>query len=208
MIEENAITGIHAVGLAVVHRDPIAIHLGHRVGAAGIEGRGFLLGDLLHQAIELAGAGLVDAGFIGEAKHPHGFQDAQGAEGVAIGGVFRRFEAHRHMALGAQVIDLIRLHLLDDPDQVGGIGEIAVVQHQAWIELVGILVEMIDAGGVEAAGPALDAMYHVALLQQQLRQIGAILAGDAGDEGAFHRGAGCDITINAQMRDFEQNGAA
>jgi hypothetical protein len=51
-------------------------------------------------------------------------------------------------------------------------------------------------------------MYHVALLQQQLRQIGAILAGDAGDEGAFHRGAGCDITINAQMRDFEQNGAA
>jgi hypothetical protein len=30
-------------------------------------------------------------------------------------------------------------------------------------------------------------MHHIALLQQQLRQVGTILAGDAGDEGAFHR---------------------
>ena len=34
------------------------------------------------------------------------------------------------MALGAEVVDLIGLHLLDDPDQVGAVGEVAVVQNQ------------------------------------------------------------------------------
>jgi len=33
----------------------------------------------------------------------------------------REAVAHRHVALGAQVVDLIRLHLLDDPDQIGAV---------------------------------------------------------------------------------------
>lgn len=53
------------------------------------------------------------------------------------------------MALGAQVVDLIRLQLLNDPDQIGAVGEVAIVQGQARIIFVGILVEMIDAGCVE-----------------------------------------------------------
>ena len=183
MVEQHPIAGIHPVGLAVIHRDPVAIQLGHRIGAAGIEGGGFLLGDFLHQAIELAGAGLVDARFLGEAQHAHRLQDPQGAEGIAVGGVLRRLKAHRHMALGPQVVDLIGLHLLDDPDQVGAVGEVAVVQHQPRVGLVGILVEVINAAGVETAGPALDAMHHIALLQQQLRQITAVLPRDAGDQG-------------------------
>ena len=44
------------------------------------------------------------------------------------------------------------------------VGEIAVVQHQPRIGLVGVLVEVINAAGVEAAGPALDAVHHIALL--------------------------------------------
>jgi hypothetical protein len=32
------------------------------------------------------------------------------------------------MALGTEVVDLIRLHLLDDPDQVSAVGEVAVVE--------------------------------------------------------------------------------
>jgi hypothetical protein len=47
------------------------------------------------------------------------------------------------------------------------------------------LVEVIDAAGVEAAGPPLDAVHRIALLQQQLGQIGAVLAGNAGDQGCF-----------------------
>jgi len=32
------------------------------------------------------------------------------------------------MAVGTKVVDLIGLHLLDDPDQVGAVGQIPVVQ--------------------------------------------------------------------------------
>ena len=65
MVEQNAVAGIHPIGLAVVHRDPVGVELGHPIGAVGVEGRGFLLGDLLHQAMELGRAGLVDEGFGG-----------------------------------------------------------------------------------------------------------------------------------------------
>jgi hypothetical protein len=36
--------------------------------------------------------------------------------------------------------------------------------------------------GVEQRGAALDAVHLVALFQQELGQIGAVLAGDAGDQ--------------------------
>ena len=151
MVEQNARAGVDAVTLAVIDRDPVGVELGDAIGAAGIEGSGFLLGDLLHQAVQLASAGLVDAGFLGEAQHPHGLENAQRTQRITVGGVFRCLEAHRHMALGAQVVDLIGLHLLDDPDQVGAVGEVAVVEHQARIALVRVLVEVIDPGGVVCA---------------------------------------------------------
>ena len=43
VVEQDAVAGVHAVGLAVVHRDPVGVELGHRVGAARIERRGLLL---------------------------------------------------------------------------------------------------------------------------------------------------------------------
>lgn len=52
------------------------------------------------------------------------------------------------MALGAEVLDLIRSDITDDPDQVAAVGEIAVMQRQPWIPLMGILIEVIDPGGV------------------------------------------------------------
>jgi hypothetical protein len=46
---------------------------------------------------------------------------------------------------------------------------------------VGILIKVINAVGVEAAGPSLDAVHHITLLQQQLRQIRTVLSCDARD---------------------------
>ena len=62
------------------------------------------------------------------------------------------------MTLGAEVVT-IWLHLLNDPLQVAAVAQVAVVQRQAWIQLMRVLVEMINPGGVEAAGSALDAMH-------------------------------------------------
>ena len=69
------------------------------------------------------------------------------------------------MALGTQVIDFIRLDLLDDPDQIGGIGQIAVVHKKAHILFVWIVVKVVHPGGVERRGPALDTVDFVALIQ-------------------------------------------
>ena len=79
------------------------------------------------------------------------------------------------MALGAKVINLIGLHLLHDPNQVGAVGQVPVVEHQPWILFMGILVKMINPVGVEAAGPALDAVHLVTLLKQEFGQIAAVL---------------------------------
>ena len=55
---------------------------------------------------------------------------------------------------------------------------------------VRVLVQVVDPLGIEGRRPPLDAMDFVALGQQELRQIGAVLAGDAGDEGFFHASLG------------------
>jgi len=87
------------------------------------------------------------------------------------------------MALRRQVVDLGRPHLLHQADQVGGVGHVAVMQEEAHALLVGVDIEVVDPAGVEGGGPPLEAVHDVALAEQELGQIGAILAGGAGDQG-------------------------
>ena len=70
---------------------------------------------------------------------------------------------------------------MDDPDEVGRIGQIAVVQLEPDILLVGILVQVVDAIGVERGGATFDAMHTVAFRQQKFGQIGAVLSGNSGN---------------------------
>lgn len=69
------------------------------------------------------------------------------------------------MTLGGQVVELVGLYLLHNPDQVGGIGQVSVVQHEVAVINVWILVEVVDPAGVEAGAATLDAMDNVAFLQ-------------------------------------------
>ncbi len=89
------------------------------------------------------------------------------------------------MALRSKVINLVRLNLLDDANQTGRVRQIAVMQEEAHIFFMPILIEMVYAVGVEQTGAALDAVNDVALAQQKFCQIGAILASDAGNECDF-----------------------
>ncbi len=43
------------------------------------------------------------------------------------------------VALGCEIVDLGRLHLLHEPDEVGRICHVAVVHQEAHVALVGIL---------------------------------------------------------------------
>jgi len=86
------------------------------------------------------------------------------------------------VAQRAQDVDLVGLHLLDDAGEVGAVGEVAVVQHEALVLDVRVFVDVVDALGIEERRAALDAVDFVALVEQELGEVGAVLAGDAGDE--------------------------
>ncbi len=89
------------------------------------------------------------------------------------------------MAHRAQVIDLIRLHFLQDTGQVGAIGQVTVVQVEFRVSGMRILKDMIHALGVKRGGTTFDSVHFVAFFQQKFCQIRTILSGNAGDESDF-----------------------
>ena len=185
VVEQDAVRGVHAVGLAVVHRDPVGVDLGGAVGRARVERRGLRLRHLADLAEHLGRRGLVEPHLAFHAEDADRFEQAQGAERIGVGGVFGGLEADLHVALGGQIVDLVRLHLLDDPDQARAVGQVAVVQHEPDVGLVRVLVEVVDPPGVEGRRAPLDAVDHVALAQQQFGEVGAVLPGHAGDQCDF-----------------------
>ena len=183
VVEQNAVRGVHAVGLAVVHHDPIGVELGGGVGTARIERRLLALRNLGRLAVELRRRRLIEAGLLGEPEQADRLQQPQRSERIGIGGVFGGLEAHLHVALRGEIVDLVGLRFLHDADQVGRIGHVAIVQDKLLVRLVRVLIEMLDAAGVERRRAPLDAVDGVALVEQQFGKIRPVLPGDAGDEG-------------------------
>src|SRR6266702_5928525 len=182
VIEQDAVGSIHAIGFAVVHGDPVAIELGDAIGRARIERRRFLLRHFLDQTIELGSRGLVEPRLLFHTEDANGFEEPQHADGVRIGGIFRAFEADGDMALGGEIVDLGRPDLLYQPDQVGRVGHVAVMHQERHVTCVGILIKMIDAGGIERRRPPLDTMHGIAEAEKVFGEVGAVLTGDAGNQ--------------------------
>ena len=141
----------------------------------------FILGDLLYLAVQLGGGGLIDAAGVLQAAEAHSLQHAQHAGGIDIGCELRHIEADLHMALGGQIVDLIRAHGADNREDAHRIAQIAVVQVE-----VGVTLQMGDALTVINGGAADNAVDIVALLKQKLCQIAAVLTGNTGDQCFFH----------------------
>ena len=76
-------------------------------------------------------------------------EQPQSPEAISISGVFRRFKRDLHMALGGKVVNLIRLRLLDDPNEIGSVRHVSVVHGKAQVLFVRVLIKMIDSPGVE-----------------------------------------------------------
>lgn len=90
------------------------------------------------------------------------------------------------MGLGAKVVHLVGFDLAQQAGEVGGIGQIAVVQLEAGIVDMGILIDVIHTRRIERRRPPLDPMHLIAFGQKKLCKVGTILAGHTGDEGFFH----------------------
>ena len=91
-----------------------------------------------------------------------GFQQADHAHGHHVHGVFGLIETHPHMALGAQVVDFIRLDIVQHIAQSPGIRKISVMQVKTGL-LVRVHIQMINAIRVEQRGPPHDPVDLVAL---------------------------------------------
>jgi hypothetical protein len=66
-----------------------------------------------------------------------------------VGGVDGHVEGHADVGLGAEVVDLVRLDLVHELGDVVGVAEVAVVELEFGGGVVGVLVEVVDAVGVE-----------------------------------------------------------
>ena len=194
VVEQDAVAGVHAVGLPVVHRDPVRIQLGHGVGATGVERCRFALRCFLDQSVKLTGAGLIEARLFLQPEDADRLQQAQRAQAVGVGRVLGRIEADRHMTLRSQVVDLVGLHLLHDADQVRRVGHITIVEDEVAPVDMRILIEAVDPVGVEQRRTALDAVNFITLAKQGFGKVGPVLSGDTGDERDFG-GHGVDFLM-------------
>ena len=130
MVEEDPIAGVHAVGFAVVHGDPVAVHLGYGVRGTRIKWRLFRLRNLLHETIQLGGGGLVKACLV-QVQGAHGLQQPEYTQRVGVGRVLRLLERDLHVTLRGEVVYLVRLDLLHDVKQARRVRHVPVVQDEA-----------------------------------------------------------------------------
>ena len=94
------------------------------------------------------------------------------------GGVLPRVRDERD---GAEVVDLVGVAVAQRPDQAGHVGEVAGVQDDVGEQRP----DEVELRVVLATDQAVDV---VALGEQELGEIEAVLAGDPGDEGRRHAG--------------------
>ena len=86
------------------------------------------------------------------------------------------------MALRRKVVDLRRPNLADQAGKTIAIGHVAVMQHERPVHVVDVMVEMLDPLGAERARSTHETMHLVPLVEEEFGKIGAILAGDPGDQ--------------------------
>ena len=101
--------------------------------------------------------------------------DVHGVDGV--------LERDRDVGLCAQVVDLIGLDVLQQVGQRVSVGQVAVVQEHPGLVQMRVQVQVVDALRTEGAGATDQPVDLIALVQQQLGQVGTVLAGDPREEG-------------------------
>ena len=168
------------VALAVVHGDPERINLGRAIRTARVERRRLALRHLAHQAKHFAARRLIKTrlggAFANRLEQPHGCHPRH------IPGVFRDVEAHAHVALRAEMVDLVRLNRVHRLVRRDRVGEVAVVEKEVVVGKMRILVNAVEAFRVKRRCAPDHAVHLVALGEEQFGEIRAVLSGDSGDK--------------------------
>ena len=162
----------------MVSDHPIGINFGGAVGAPGVKGRGFVLGRR-RRPEHLAARGLIEAGF--NAGAAEDLQDTRRPEGGDVSRVFGEIEAHPDVTLGAEVVDLVGLEVVDEIGQLLRIGQIPIMEKETDVREMLIVIKVIDPAAVKAARAADEAVDLVSFSEEELGKIRTILARDAGN---------------------------
>src|SRR5438128_463525 len=154
MIEEDAAAAIHAVTLAIIDGNVMAVHLGHAVRTPRVEGGCLRLRRFANLAEHFAATCLV------ETSPPWGeqadrLQDPSHADGRELPSEYRLLPARGHKAHGSEVVDLRGLHLAQHINQRQLIEQVRLMQGNA-------LTEVTDALKILRAGAANDAVHFIA----------------------------------------------
>src|SRR5690606_4518969 len=104
-----------------------------------------------------------------------------------------------YMAHGTQIIVFKRLHFLHNTEEVVGGGEVPVVELEEEILFVRVLVEVVYPVSIKEGAAAVDAVHLVVLAEEEVGEVGAVLAGDAGDESCFHEKTITDTLQSASL---------
>ena len=140
---------MNSVSLAIVYDNPIGVELRRRVRTAGIEGGALVLGRLAHESIELRCRSLIKARRVDELQQADRLQQAERSQRIHVRRVFRRLETHLDVRLRGEIVDLVRLSLLHDADQIARIGHVSVMQDEIGVRRMNVLIKMLDAARVE-----------------------------------------------------------
>jgi len=89
------------------------------------------------------------------------------------------------VGLGGEVVDLVGLHLLHDVDEREGVGHVAVVQDEMARGQVRVLVDVVNARGVEQGGAALDAVDLITFGKQKCGEAFPVLPGNSRDQSSL-----------------------
>jgi hypothetical protein len=95
------------------------------------------------------------------------------------------------MALGSKVVDFVRLDLLEDAYQVGGVCQIPVMEDKISVFHMGVLVEVVYPVCVKKGGSSLDTVDFISFSEQKFCKICPVLARNACYECFFCHATSC-----------------
>ena len=119
-----------------------------------------------HEGVTEKEMQLIKAAALFEPQDSNCLEQPQSADGVGVCGVFRGLKAYRDMALSSQVVDFSWLGLLYDPYQVRAVGHVSIMEVEARIPDMGILINIFDPRGIKGRGPPLHAVDLITLIKQ------------------------------------------
>ena len=177
VVEEDPRAGVETEALAVVDGDEVSVDLGDPVGASRVE-RGLLaLRHLAGAAEHLRGGGLVVASLRADLADP--LQQPCHAHGGVLGGGDRQPPGLGDRRHRRQVVDLVGLAVPQDVDERALVDEVPGVKGDP-------VRDRLEALEGPVGGAADQAVHLVALIQQELREVAAVLPRDPRDQGAAH----------------------